>query len=129
MESKHLMGPVTVDHPMNLISSTSRFEGKLEISEYSHFNGQLFGEILCKEGSTLVVGEQGVVEGRIQGDTVIVDGYVRGEIHAESKLVISETGRVLGKVTAPSFVVVFGGHFEGDCSMGYAVTKENLVPA
>ncbi len=114
---------VTVDHPVNLISASSRIQGSVELNEYSHINGEITGDVFCKEGGTLVVGEQGVVEGKITGDTIIVDGFVRGEINARTKLLISETGRVVGKINAPSFAVLFGGYFDGDCSM--ALIGEN----
>lgn len=108
---------MNVDNPVNLLTAESRFEGVLEVTAYSHFNGQIKGTIRCTPGSTLVLGENGVVEGRIEGDTVIIDGFVRGEVHASTKIVISETGRVVGDVRAPSFAVLFGGYFQGRCRM------------
>ena len=83
--------PVSIDHPVNLLSSQSYFEGKLVLNEYSHFNGEIKGELVSNIDSTIVIGEQGVVEGKIIGDIVLIDGFVRGEVVGKTKVVISET--------------------------------------
>ena len=112
----HHPAPVTVDNPVNLLSTESRFQGILELSDYSHFNGQITGTIRGLPGSTFVLGEQGVVEGTIDGDVVVIDGYVRGEIRASTKVIISETGRVIGKISAKNFSIIYGGFFDGECA-------------
>lgn len=102
---------------VNLISTGSRFEGTVEFSNYTRFEGYIRGNLKGSTGSKLVLGENGVVEGNVDGDEVIVDGFVRGDIKASSKVTISETGRVIGEIKAPSVAIKFGGYFDGKCSM------------
>lgn len=109
--------PIAVEQPVNLLSERTRLEGTVYFDQYTHFNGEAKGTIHCAPGSTLVVGEQGVVEGRIECDSIIIDGFVQGEISATTKVIIAETGRVLGSVRTPCFIVKFGAYFEGGCSM------------
>jgi len=109
--------PIAVEQPINLLSERTKLEGTLHLDLYTHFNGEARGKIICATGSVLVVGEQGVVEGRIECDSIIIDGFVQGEIIATTKVVIAETGRVLGSVRTPCFIVKFGAYFEGGCSM------------
>lgn len=109
---------------VNLITAGSKFEGVVEFNEFTRFEGYIRGTLKGKEGSELVLGENGVVEGNIDGDVVIIDGFVRGDIKALRKVVISETGRVIGEIQAPSVAIKFGGYFDGKCEMGAALVNE-----
>lgn len=110
-------------YEVNLITAGSRFDGTVEFSSYTRFDGYIRGTLKGVAGSELVLGENGVVEGKIEGETVTIDGFVRGDIKASNKVVISETGRVIGEIRAPSVAIKFGGYFDGKCAM------EALLPA
>ena len=101
---------------INIISSTSKLEGTVEFSEYTRFEGYITGKVIGKPGSEIILGENAVVEGEINGDTVIIDGFVRGNISASTKVVVSETGRVIGHINSPSVAIKFGAHFDGKCA-------------
>ncbi len=102
---------------VNIISVTSKLEGTVEFSEYTRFEGFIRGKLVGKPGSEIILGENGVVEGEIEGDVVIIDGFVRGNITATTKVVVSETGRVIGEINAPNVAIKFGAHFDGKCAM------------
>ncbi|OFZ20895.1 MAG: hypothetical protein A2X94_05145 [Bdellovibrionales bacterium GWB1_55_8] len=106
-----------VETSVNFISEGTRVEGKISFGEISRVHGILIGDVQARDGSTLILGETSVVEGNIHADTLVVDGYVRGDIEARTKVVISRTGRVFGNVQAPVFAVEFGAYFEGNCKM------------
>lgn len=108
---------------VNLITAGSRFEGTVEFSDYTRFEGFVNGTLRGGAGSELIVGENGVVEGKVEGDVIVIDGFVRGDIKATSKVVISGTGRVIGEIIAPSVAIEFGGFFDGRCAMGSSVTS------
>ena len=103
---------------INLISEGSRLEGRIQLDSVTRVHGTLIGEVRAPEGSTLVLAETGVIEGTIQGDTVLVDGFVRGDIAASRKIRISGSGRVIGNLRAPSVEIEFGAHFEGKALSG-----------
>ncbi len=99
---------------INVIAEGTRLEGKIYFDHVSRVHGELKGEIFAKEGSTLILSETAYVEGDIHADTLIIDGFVQGNIEAKSKVVLSTTGRVIGNITAPSLSIGFGAFFEGE---------------
>lgn len=108
---------------INLIAAGSRFEGTVEFAEFTRFEGYVRGMLRGGAGSQLIVGENGVVDGKVEGDIVIIDGFVRGDIQATTKVIITGTGRVVGEVVSPSFSIEFGGFFDGKCAMALPITK------
>ena len=107
---------------VNFVAEGTRIEGKMTFGKISRVYGVLVGEVRASPGSTLILAETGVVEGNIEADTLMVDGYVCGDIIARTRVIISRTGRVIGNIKAPSMALEFGGYFEGKCMM------EGLVP-
>jgi cytoskeletal protein CcmA (bactofilin family) len=105
---------------VNLVAEGTRLEGKLRFDQVTRVHGTLVGEVHAQEGSTLILGETSVTEGVIHADTLWVDGFVRGDIVARKRVVISRTGRVIGDIRAPSLEVQFGSYFEGKCTMDVA---------
>lgn len=102
---------------VNLVTAGSRFEGTVEFDGYTRFEGYVNGKLKGGAGSELIIGENGVVDGRVEGDVIVIDGFVRGDVHATGKVVITGTGRVIGEIKAPSVAIKFGGFFDGRCAM------------
>lgn len=101
---------------VNWIGENSRFQGKLELSGFTRFEGYLMGNLEGLPESEVVIGINGFVEGEVRGNIIYIDGFVRGKIVAGKKVLISSTGRVIGEIEAPQFSIQFGGFFEGYCS-------------
>lgn len=102
---------------INVVAEGTRIEGKVTFDHISRVHGTLIGEVHAKDGSTLILSESSMVEGDISADTLLIDGYVHGDIEARSKVIISRTGRVVGNIQTKSLEVEFGGYFEGKCAM------------
>jgi len=102
---------------INFISENSRIEGEIRLDHLTRVHGTLVGTVHCQKGSMLILGESAVVEGDIHADTLIVDGYVRGNIDATKKVSISSSGRVIGNISAPDIDIQFGAHLEGSTRM------------
>jgi len=109
---------------LNLITQATRFEGTVEFNDYTRFDGYLKGVLRGLLGCEIILGENGVVEGKIEADIVTIDGFVRGEIRATTKVVVSETGRVVGQIHSPSLAIKFGGYFDGSCEMNSVQPEE-----
>lgn len=105
------------EQEINLITAGSKFEGTIEFSGFTRFEGYLQGVLKGTVGSELILGKNAVVEGKIEGDLIVVDGFVRGEIKAKTKVIVSSLGRVVGQIEAPNVGVEFGAYFEGKCLM------------
>jgi len=102
-----------IENKINIISEETVLEGKIVLDCLSRVHGTLEGEVIAKKGSELILAETSIVRGNIHGDTVIVDGFVQGDIEATTRVIISSTGRVSGNIATPSLDVKFGAHFEG----------------
>lgn len=98
---------------LTLISENTKLEGQLLFSKVTRVHGLLSGEIRAEPGSTLILAQSSVVEGQIFADTLLINGFVRGNIEAKKSVVISESGRVIGTITSPHLKVESGAYLEG----------------
>ena len=98
---------------LNIISENSRLEGKISLDQTSRVFGNLVGDVSAPAGSLLILCDTSVVEGNIQADSVFVDGYVKGDITAMTRILVSSTGRIIGNIKTPSLKMDFGAYFEG----------------
>lgn len=111
---------LAIESDITLIGQGTRIQGNVIFDRFSRIHGEVHGNVTGVMGSFIVVGETGSIHGEIKCDEITVDGFVHGDIHAKTKVTISESGRLVGNVTAPQFVVKFGAHFEGR-----AITKND----
>lgn len=91
-------------------------EGKLRVSAglirlNSHFKGEILSE------GTVVIHDQGEVEGEVRSRMVSITGKLKGTVHAAERLEIKEKGVVLGDIYTPCLVIDPGGFFDGTCHM------------
>jgi cytoskeletal protein CcmA (bactofilin family) len=110
--------PQIVESSINIVSEGTRLEGKIVFEAISRIHGELVGEVSGRPGSTIILAETSVTEGNIDGDTVWIDGFVRGRVRATTRVIVSQTGRVIGDIRAPSVKIESGAHFDGSCASG-----------
>ena len=89
------------------IEGTLKFSGSFQID--GHFNGKI------DSNSVLIIGENGRVESDIKIGTIIINGEVKGNIHAKERVEINSKGRVVGTITTPSLIVKDGANLEAQC--------------
>jgi cytoskeletal protein CcmA (bactofilin family) len=83
----------------SLIAQGSRIEGNLKFSDGLRVDGECFGNITANEQpSILVISEAAVVVGEVQADHVIINGTVRGPVHALQLLELQPKARIEGDV-------------------------------
>jgi cytoskeletal protein CcmA (bactofilin family) len=91
-------------------------EGKMTVtSGLIRVNTHFKGEISCE--GTVVVHDQGELDGEIHTRIISVTGKIKGNIHASERVEIKEHGVVLGEIYTPCLVVDPGGFFDGQCHM------------
>jgi cytoskeletal protein CcmA (bactofilin family) len=85
----------------SLIAHGSRVEGNLKFTEGLRVDGEVVGDIraMTEEPSMLVISEAAVVQGEIHADHVIVNGTVRGPVHARELLELQPKAHVEGDVS------------------------------
>jgi cytoskeletal protein CcmA (bactofilin family) len=121
--------PQIIESSINIVSEGTRLEGKIVFEAISRVHGELYGEISGRPGSTLILAETSMTEGNIDGDVVWIDGFVRGKVRASTRVVVSQTGRVIGEIRAPSVRIETGAHFDGSCAAGEDVVFRADRPA
>lgn len=102
-----------LESEITMLSQGSLIKGELTFDKMTRLHGRIEGKVHGLEGSVIVVGETASIHGEIDGDEIIIDGFVCGDVSARTKITVSESGRLIGNVKAPKFEVKFGAHFEG----------------
>jgi cytoskeletal protein CcmA (bactofilin family) len=84
----------------SLIAQGSRIEGNLKFSDGLRIDGEVVGNTCANadQPSILVISEAAVVEGEVRADHVIVNGTVRGPVHARELLELQPKARIEGDV-------------------------------
>lgn len=98
-----MQGTLTFNDPVNL-----------------KINGKFVGQLETK--GTLSIGENAYVEANVSGDNIVIAGKVKGDIAANTMLVLMPTAILDGNVATPKLNIVEGAIFQGFCQM-----KERLL--
>lgn len=99
----------------SLIGATTRIEGNLFFSGGLRVDGTVRGNVtaLPDQPGTLVLSENGRVDGEIQAAHVVINGTVNGPVHAAESLELQAGCQVKGDVHYKSIEVVKGAMVEG----------------
>jgi cytoskeletal protein CcmA (bactofilin family) len=98
-----------------LVGKGTTIRGDLEFNGGLHVDGTVVGNLTAagETGTLLSVSEAGRVEGSIKAPHVIVNGTVRGDIHALERLVLGAQARVEGDVHYGSIELELGAQVNG----------------
>ena len=105
------------------IGQSIQIKGELTGNEDMTIDGIVEGNIQLKENH-LTIGPNGNVKADINAKTVTITGKVDGNVTAEDKVEIRETGKLRGNIVAPRVVIADGAFFKGSVEME---KKSNLV--
>lgn len=95
---------------LDILGSTSSFEGSVDIKGDLRVDGGLKGEVRCRR---LVVARTGSFEGKARVGEILIEGWFSGEIVAEGLVSIRGTARVRAAVLYKSLSVEEGALFDG----------------
>ena len=95
--SAAMQGTLSFSDPVNL-----RINGKFEGSLNTRGN--------------LIIGKDADVKADIVGESIVVEGVVKGNIKATEGLRITLTAKVLGDIESPKVSIEEGASFNGKCS-------------
>jgi len=108
--------PQGSEGPEPVLGSGMDFHGILVLPGPARIDGRVRGEVIA--GGPLWIGETGVVEADLEGDTVVVAGRVEGDVTATTRIELTSTATVLGALWAPSVVLADGSTVNGPCHCG-----------
>lgn len=99
----------------SLIGSETKVEGNLTFTGGLRVDGQVVGNVAEAEGqpSTLVLSEQGRINGVIHVSHVVVNGTVVGPVHAVEYVELQGKSRVTGDVFYKTLEMHMGAIVEG----------------
>lgn len=112
MARKHLFEPSVAE---TVIAYGVNIKGNLECENDLWVDGLIDGNIRCHGNVT--IGLNARVEGSISANNVNVAGQVLGDVKALEKLILAQTGRLIGNTKAAGLAVADGGILIGQISM------------
>jgi cytoskeletal protein CcmA (bactofilin family) len=99
----------------SLIAQGTRIDGDLTFSEGLRVDGEVVGRISAKadQPSILVVSEAAMVQGEVDADHIVINGTVRGPVHARELLELQPRARIEGDVSYRSLEIHQGATITG----------------
>jgi cytoskeletal protein CcmA (bactofilin family) len=113
---KYMFGKKAQPPIKSLIAQGTRIEGNMKFNEGLRVDGEVFGDIQATtedSGSLLVISEAAVVQGGLAADHVIINGTVRGPVHARELLELQPKARIEGDVSYVSLEMHQGATISG----------------
>ena len=107
----------------NVLNSDVELKGTLKFSGELTFDGKLDGDIQT-EGS-LNLGDNAVVKGNLNVNTVVMRGKVNGNVTAKEKIDIKSKTEMFGDIRTPKLVIEEGVTFVGKSE----VNPNKVAPA
>ena len=101
---------------ITIISHGVKLEGTLTCEGSVRIDGTIQGDVISYGNVT--VGEQGEINGQVNGQIIIIGGKVSGEINAKEKLTLESKSNLKGDVFTKILVVEAGAYFDGKSNMG-----------
>lgn len=98
------------------IGQSIQIKGELTGNEDLTIEGKVDGKVFLKDHN-LTVGSNGRITAEIHAKTVVIIGEVVGNITADDKVEVAETGSMMGDIVAPRVVLADGARFKGSIDM------------
>ncbi len=108
-----------------LIGAGLTIEGKIHGTGHVRIAGSFKGEIHVQGDLTIESGAY--VAGEIHANTILVGGEVHGNIHADARVQLMETGNLIGDLNASSLTVAAGSRMRGKVEFGWNEREANQI--
>ena len=99
-----------------IVGAALVINGELSGNEDVVVAGRFEGKIILPSNSVMVA-KGGQVEADILAKVVQIEGQMTGDIQGGERVVISATGQMEGKISAPRVVLIDGARFKGSIDM------------
>jgi cytoskeletal protein CcmA (bactofilin family) len=100
---------------VSVLGPTLHFKGELHADEEVLIKGRIEGSITHSQRITVC--PEGTVTANVRAQVIVVEGTVQGDLTAEKSVMVRETAKLRGNITAPSVSIVEGAHFTGGIDM------------
>ncbi len=106
---------------MNQFGNGTTINGDVIAEGDVRIDGKVTGHVTSK--SKVVIGSTGIIDGNIYCANGYIDGRVNGHIEVSELLILSKTAHVTGDIKIKKLVVEEGAKFNGRCSMGMSMVR------
>lgn len=107
-----------------VVGTSVKLKGNLKSDGDITIDGVVTGEIKTK--GSVVIGKNANIVASVKAKNISVSGAVQGNVEASDRLEITETGKVLGDISANVLSVAPGAMFTGKSQM--AETQKEITP-
>jgi len=98
------------------LGAGTQYNGQFNFQGIVRIDGGVNGDIFSD--GTLVLGEEGVVEGRIFVGRLVSNGSIVGDVVATDRIALNKNSRLKGNLRAPIVVIEDGAIFNGRVTTG-----------
>jgi cytoskeletal protein CcmA (bactofilin family) len=105
----------TATERVSVLGPTLHFKGELHADEELLIKGRIEGSITHSQRITVCA--EGTVTANVRAQVIVVEGTLQGDLTAEKSVLVRETAKLRGNITAPSVSIVEGAHFTGGIDM------------
>lgn len=113
-------------NPASTIICDVKIKGTLEFSESLFLDCQFEGDIISN--GKLTIGEHGNVEGKIQADSLIIFGNVKGDIVIKDSCKIKSTATLHGDTKAQKLEISEGAIIQGSVTVPFQQEEAKSEP-
>ncbi|MBO4679068.1 MAG: polymer-forming cytoskeletal protein [Lachnospiraceae bacterium] len=115
----------------SVIGKGTEFEGTIRTKETIRVEGFVKGNIISE--GTVIIGNGGNVDGKIEAANILIGGEVHGELYASEKIEANSSGKIFGNLHTKGLIVDEKALFQGTCEMtgreeSKSAAKEALAP-
>ena len=98
-----------------VIGVDTEITGNIKFKGGMHIDGRIIGNVSGEEASTsaITVSDQGVIEGDIKVDSIILNGTVTGDVYGEERVELASEARVTGTVYYHMLEMAMGAEVNG----------------
>jgi cytoskeletal protein CcmA (bactofilin family) len=100
---------------VGFIGNTTICSGELTFEGTFRIDGRLEGKV--RSQGTLIVGEEGIVQGEVQIGTLILNGKIFGNVTASTRAALLGQAVLQGDLRTPQILMEEGVQFNGQCQM------------
>ena len=128
-ESKNTKTSTTgvVSNGINSIVQGTNVQGTIKAASDIRIDGILNGNLDCK--GKVIIGPTGTVDGDIQCENAVIEGFFSGLLIVSDLLHVRETAKVEGDVHTKKLIVQSGSTFNVSCKMGAQKLKQQKQDA
>ncbi len=115
MKGNSSMAKTKLDKGVTLIAANTEVEGEVRFSNQLYINGCVKGNVIAEDDgdATLVVSEEGSVNGEIRVPNVVINGSVEGNVFARKRVELAAKAKVSGNVYYKLIEMQLGAMVDG----------------